>query len=303
MNLLKCIDDDLWKIKCCVYCYTNLINNKKYIGQVNRTKNDLKQRHRQHIFSSTNENSKDYDTPFHRAIRKYGVDDFKLEVLSITDNYCVDMIERHFIFVYNTINDGYNICEGGHNGNCFAGKNDEEMNEIKRKIRDKATNRLKDKNNHPMYGKHHSEESKRKMSEANKGKCTYKNHANVSGENNPMYGKQHSEESKQKISEAKKGKQLSDEHKQKLSEARKDKPKGELIAQIDTKTYEIINILYNFEYKKNNFSSGHISSCCKHKLKTHKGFIFKYLKECDEEQIKRYIIKNKQFEINKKEGD
>lgn len=35
------------------------------------------------------------------------------------------------------------------------------------------------KEKHPMYGKHHSEESRRKMRE---------NHANVSGKNNPMYG-------------------------------------------------------------------------------------------------------------------
>lgn len=35
------------------------------------------------------------------------------------------------------------------------------------------------KENHPMYGKHHSEETKRKMRE---------NHADVSGKNNPMYG-------------------------------------------------------------------------------------------------------------------
>ena len=34
--------------------------------------------------------------------------------------------------------------------------------------------------NHPLYGKKHSEESKRKMSE---------NHPDVSGEKNPMYGR------------------------------------------------------------------------------------------------------------------
>lgn len=35
--------------------------------------------------------------------------------------------------------------------------------------------------NAPMYGKHHTEEAKKKMSDAKKGKYT--------GENNPMYGK------------------------------------------------------------------------------------------------------------------
>ena len=43
---------------------------------------------------------------------------------------------------------------------------------------------------HQFYDKHHSEESKQKMSEARLGKC--------SGINHPMYGKHHSEESKEK---------------------------------------------------------------------------------------------------------
>lgn len=42
----------------------------------------------------------------------------------------------------------------------------------------------------PMFGKHHSKETKRRLSEANKG------------EKNPMYGKRLSEETKQKIREA-----------------------------------------------------------------------------------------------------
>jgi hypothetical protein len=50
--------------------------------------------------------------------------------------------------------------------------------------------------NHPMYGKNHSEETCDKIS---------KNHADVSGENNGMYGKNHSEETRKKISESKKG--------------------------------------------------------------------------------------------------
>ena len=49
-----------------------------------------------------------------------------------------------------------------------------------------------------MKGKHLSEETRKKMSEANKGK--------QAGENNPMYGKHHSEETKKKMREAHKGK-------------------------------------------------------------------------------------------------
>ena len=47
--------------------------------------------------------------------------------------------------------------------------------------------------NHPLYGKHHSEETKKKMSEAHKG------------EKNVMYGKHLSSEAKKKLSEISKG--------------------------------------------------------------------------------------------------
>lgn len=46
----------------------------------------------------------------------------------------------------------------------------------------------------PFYGKHHTEEAKKKISEARKGKYC--------GENNPNYGKKITEEQKKKISEA-----------------------------------------------------------------------------------------------------
>ena len=49
----------------------------------------------------------------------------------------------------------------------------------------------------PMYGRHHSEDTRKKMREARKGKRT--------GEDNPFYGKHHSEETRKKWSEARKG--------------------------------------------------------------------------------------------------
>lgn len=51
--------------------------------------------------------------------------------------------------------------------------------------------------NSPMYGKHLSEEAKKKESESKKGKC--------GGEKHPMYGKHHTLESRKKMSQSKKG--------------------------------------------------------------------------------------------------
>ena len=65
-----------------------------------------------------------------------------------------------------------------------------------RKVSDSTREKLraaKQGENHPMYGKHHTEETKNKIAEAMKG------------ENNPMYGKKHSDAAKKKIAEASKG--------------------------------------------------------------------------------------------------
>lgn len=51
--------------------------------------------------------------------------------------------------------------------------------------------------NSPMRGKHHSDQTKKKISESKKGTNTK--------EQNPFYGKHHSKEAKQKISDANKG--------------------------------------------------------------------------------------------------
>lgn len=105
--------------------------------------------------------------------------------------------------------------------------------------------------NNPMYGKHHTEETKNKISEAKKGKYC--------GENNHNYGKHHSEETKQKISEAN---------------------KGSLIERW-SKDGKLIDIKYQFEYVEMGFNAGNISSCCKGKRKSTGGYIFKYHEELE----------------------
>ena len=82
------------------------------------------------------------------------------------------------------------------------------------KTRKKLSEANKGKNN-PNYGKSLSEETRRKMSEARKG------------ENHPNYGKSLSEETRRKMSEAQKGKIRSEEHKRKNSEAHKGKTHSE----------------------------------------------------------------------------
>lgn len=70
---------------------------------------------------------------------------------------------------------------------------------------------------HPMYGKHHSEETKDRISVSHIGKSLSKETKikisnSISGENHPMYGKHHTEESKIKNSMSHLGKNKGENH-------------------------------------------------------------------------------------------
>ena len=110
----------------------------------------------------------------------------------------LNALETYYIKKYDTMNNGYNMTEGGYNGLlsdetkhkiseslkghkmslltyqklCLTGHPHSE--ETKERISELAKERYKNKENHPMFGKHHTEESKRKNSESRKGKCTGK---------------------------------------------------------------------------------------------------------------------------------
>ncbi len=97
-----------------IYCYTNLINGKKYIGQT------LNPYHRkiQHKNNAFNEKSPQYNSLIHKAFRKYGYENFQYEELckDIDKLELLNDLELYYIQKYNTIQpNGYNILEGGFN--------------------------------------------------------------------------------------------------------------------------------------------------------------------------------------------
>jgi group I intron endonuclease len=62
-----------------IYKITNIINNKIYIGQTRKTTN---QRWSEHISAATaNPDSQDYNYLLHKAIRKYGPNNFLIETV------------------------------------------------------------------------------------------------------------------------------------------------------------------------------------------------------------------------------
>lgn len=84
----------------------------------------------------------------------------------------------------------------------------------------KAIDRFKDKTNHPMYGRTHSEEAKDKNRQAQLGRT----HSEIT-KLKMSAGRKTSETIKLKISKANKGKKRSDKIKLKFSEIQKNLPK------------------------------------------------------------------------------
>ena len=79
--------------------------------------------------------------------------------------------------------------------------------------------------NHPMYGKHLSKETRKKIGECNKGKIITEETRKKISEGNK--GKVRSEEVREKISKSTKGKYFSEETRKKISEGNKGKKKSE----------------------------------------------------------------------------
>ena len=144
------------------------------------------------------------DTPFGKAIEKYGWNDIKHNILfdDLTEKEA-KWLENYLICYYRTFvgfNDckGYNMTLGGEG--CVGFKQSEEH---KRKIGE------------ANKGRHFSEETRRRMSESRKGKTPGNK------------GIPRDEETKRKIRESLKGIPRDEETKSKISEAHKGIPRDE----------------------------------------------------------------------------
>lgn len=145
-----------------IYKHTFKATGKSYIGKTSHT---IEQRLYKHLYSANN----DSETHFHRAIRKYGIDDITSVI--IEDNIPEELIDEREIFWIandNTFGDsGYNMTEGGDGGNTRKNMSDTEKLIYSKKISDSNK------------GRRLSDDHKRKLSEA---KC--KNPTALSGKQN-----------------------------------------------------------------------------------------------------------------------
>ena len=213
----------------CIYKITNLINGKTYIGQ--------------HKYKKLDDNYMGSGQLLKRAKKKYGIENFKKEILifNVLKKEHADLLEKTFIASEREkvgAENCYNIADGG-GGNISPC-----LEETRKKISKSL------KGNKNAKGCVRSEETKKKLSEAHKGKSGLWNK-----------GKTFSKEHKRKLSEAHKGKpswtkgkHLSEETKRKISEAQKGKKRGHLSEEYKKKLSEACKGWHHSEETKRKIS-------------------------------------------------
>lgn len=185
-----------------IYKTTNLINGKFYIGK-HQTKN-------------LNDGYIGSGKLLKRAISKYGLDQFKTEIIEMCPTEAhMNLAERIYVVIDSEVS--YNLCSGGRGGFGYINENglnhnNKDLSVIRRKLSE-STKRyfenplhvrayserlqeqhrlgLRPKIKCSFQGKHHSQETIDKL----------KRSKNV-GRDNPNYGKPRSEETKRKIRES-----------------------------------------------------------------------------------------------------
>ena len=198
---------------------------KYYIGY---SKKGMEMRWKEHVASAT----KNSITHFSNAIRKYGPDNFRHEILAEAETKIEALdIERFYIAWFQSNNNhyGYNMTKGGVGGDTMSGRNHSE--ETKQKMRE--NNGMKGKTLLDFMSQEKYEEWRQKIKEAGfkrRGKPRAphteetKKRMSEDRKGNPKYALFHSEETKHKIGKANKGKKRSPEMKSALSKHMKTLP-------------------------------------------------------------------------------
>lgn len=165
-----------------IYCHT-APNGKRYIGQTSM--NPKKRWNRGWGYLGC--------TYFHHAIEKYGWDNIRHDIICVVHSEeLAHAFEKYYIQKYDTFNHehGYNLTLGGEGtlGHAVS-------EECKRKISEANTGNFWDES--------------RKIEWSNA----------LKGSGNPMYGRHHSEEMRKKMSEERTGRRLAPEHREKVTRA------------------------------------------------------------------------------------
>jgi group I intron endonuclease len=156
------------------------VNGKSYVG---KTTKSIQERFTVHCYNATKRNDTTY---LYKAIRKYGVENFIVELLDSTSDK-MDDVEKYWIKELNTlIPNGYNMTEGGDGGDMSMSPNF--LPSLKKRPIPLST--------YGMKGKQHSDNTKNLQAVARKkhwNALTLEERVErgekISGQNNGMFGK------------------------------------------------------------------------------------------------------------------
>lgn len=91
-----------------IYCITNLINSKRYVG---KTTTSIEERWKEHCYDFQKERCN--KRPLYDAMNKYGIQNFIVEQIYECDNEELSSYEIQFIDKLGTYSNGYNATKGG----------------------------------------------------------------------------------------------------------------------------------------------------------------------------------------------
>lgn len=216
-----------------IYKIVNKINQKIYIGQ-----------HRSNTLSDKYFGSGTY---LRRAINKYGKENFEKEIVELCNEYNINEREVYWILQFSSQSpNGYNLKVKSDNINYSWFDIHPDKEKLSKKYKqaiktylqtDKAKEYYKNQSekskgvNNWFFGKKHTEETKKKMSDIAKlrppvsEETKKKKSEKLKGHPGYWRGKHHNEEYKQKMRQSCLGKKMTEEQKIKMSQKAKQRPK------------------------------------------------------------------------------
>lgn len=290
-KLLKQINLDIKHLSG-IYKITNTITGDCYIGKAK----DVFIRIGQHksLLRSNKHKYRNGDlSMLQKAWNKYGEDSFEFEIIEICLIDELDKREKYWIDYYqcncSKTRHGYNTTDGGegaygnqnvkgrihiHNNEIHKMIYPDELEEYEKQgfvkgLPQELIEKFNQNKNvkygeeHWAFGRNISEEHKKKISDANKGKTSW------------MKGKHWDDEHKEMLRISSTGKRHTEESKRKISES-----KQKSVVQYDKNNEKISEYVSAVEAEnKTGIGRSHISQCCNGKRKSAGGYIWRFKNE------------------------
>ena len=246
-----------------VYCYTNNINGKKYVGQTCHT-----------LLERSKKDGSGYNhcTYFYHAIQKYGFDNFSATILAENlSKEDADIIEKKYIDLWNLKDHrfGYNLRDGGSNG-ALTDNHKRKIGEANKNPSCETRERLRN----CRLGQKLSNETKKKIGDVHRGRKQSQDH--IDNRIKKITGQKRTDEQKQNISKSLKGKKFSPEHAKKCGEKHRKE-----VLELD-KNNNIVNMFDSARSAALHYGlhEGNVSRCCRRgNGATTGGKIFVYKKD------------------------